>query len=150
MRGSQAKKGWMPLRDKRSLALTVSVLLHHWTSPLPSANIWPATLSKTFLDFPLNCKLSLVKSSWLCLLSGKEEKSTITISPQSCLFADLSLLADYLTSNPNSLITACEGAVATWQDRRGWKAVQVWVLARVRTAVGVDFGPVWRRNSLLR
>lgn len=46
-----------------------------------------------------------------------------------------------VTFNPSSFITACESVVATWQDKRRCQVVQVWVVAGMRTAVDMDFGP---------
>lgn len=67
---------------------------------------------------------------------------------QTCHNSDLSQLVGYLTSNPIGLITARKAVVATWQNERRCQAVQVWVVASMRTAFVLDFGLSWRHISI--
>lgn len=141
------KTGCMSVRDKKRQTLTLKAYsvseVHHQISQLPSASISTPTIhGMTFLDFPLNCIafISEVRPAQY-LLSGMEEYNSFSPTlDQTCLHSDLSQLVEYLTSNPNSLITACKAVVATWQDRRSakrfrcgswpvWELLSEWTLA---------------------
>lgn len=73
-----------------------------------------------------------------------------TTLDQTCHNSDLSQLVGYLTSNPIGLITARKADVATWQNERRCQAVQVWVVASMRTAFVLDFGLSRRHISTLK
>lgn len=130
------------------MTLTLNAALHHQLSLLPSANIWPVTL---WMTFPPNSRsLSPVVRSGLNLFSGERgergRQRTLTTLLHFWLLRLSS--AYFLASNLSNLITAECCCDMTGEDRRRCQAVQVWVLARVGTAVDMDFDRDWRNTGL--
>lgn len=103
----------------------------------------------------LTLKMLQFTQTGICFQERRSESRILgyiffTTLDQTCHNSDLSQLVGYLTSNPIGLITARKAVVATWQNERRCQAVQVWVVASMRTAFVLDFGLSRRHISTLK